>query len=82
MKFPNGISAWEMFMKVWVSSISKVSVVSAVHHLYHYATEDLLASIGLIWSDIATTQEANRLESVRNPNHYFQDLTLITMVSA
>ena len=26
------------------------SVVNAVHHLYHYATEDLLASIGLIWS--------------------------------
>ena len=26
------------------------SAVNAVHHLYHYATEDLLASIGLIWS--------------------------------
>ena len=36
------------------------SVVSAVHHLHHYVTEDLLARIGLIWSYIATTLTLNR----------------------
>ena len=65
-----GISAQEMFMKTLQFLRKKVqkseckngtrSLVFAVHHLYHYGTEDLLARIGLIWSYIATTLTLNR----------------------
>ena len=65
-----GISAQEMFMKTLQCLRKKVqkseckngtrSLVFAVHHLYHYGTEDLLARIGLIWSYIATTLTLNR----------------------
>ena len=53
-------------------------IESAAHHLYHYATENLLTMDGLIWTYVASTLtpqiEANRLSS--------QCLTLITIFRA
>ena len=55
------ISAQEMLKKNQKSQSKNRtwSVVFAVHHLHHYAAEDLLTSIGWIGSYIATALTIN-----------------------